>query len=314
MNKTLARILSLPIWSSKYRHLVRDSLTYHTPAIWFRSAQVRTFYYRVGNNFGDMLNEQLYDWAQIPYRFAIPFYADFIAIGSILDLFLKHKSRLETRRPLHVFGSGFMKPRNECGREAFFRPMVFHALRGKLSRQRCQDATGQDLSSVPLGDPGLLVKDLFPGFTYNPEGPVGIVHHMNDQGNSLFKNLKFEHTPILDIDICQPVEQVIEQLKQCSLILSSAMHPLICADSFGIPNRRLVATLNTPEHSYKVQDYYSVYSTEPLPPINLQHSVVTDEDIPALKSSYRISRDEVGRITTDLKAALRQLPDYLSQG
>ena len=52
-----------------------------------------------------------------------------------------------TKRPIHVFGTGFIKD-SEQENEQFFRPVVIHALRGKESLKRCEKILGRKLPDI----------------------------------------------------------------------------------------------------------------------------------------------------------------------
>lgn len=96
------------------------------------------------------------------------------------------------------------------------------AVRGKLTA----DNLGVD---VPLGDLGLLASRIWhkEAAQYN----IGVVRHYVDDNEYPFADIV--------IDATEKPEDVIAKISSCRVILSSSLHGLIVADSYGIPNMRL---------------------------------------------------------------------------
>lgn len=97
------------------------------------------------------------------------------------------------------------------------------AVRGKLT------ALALGLPYVPLGDLGLLASRIW---TKSPaKYDIGVVRHYVDH----------EEYPFADIviDATEPAEQVIKKISSCRVIMSSSLHGIIIADSYGIPNMRI---------------------------------------------------------------------------
>lgn len=96
------------------------------------------------------------------------------------------------------------------------------AVRGALTAK----ALGVD---APMGDLGLLASRIWhkEPARYN----VGVVRHYVDQ----------EEYPFADIviDATEPAEEIIKKISSCRVILSSSLHGIIIADSYGIPNMRI---------------------------------------------------------------------------
>lgn len=97
------------------------------------------------------------------------------------------------------------------------------AVRGKLSARNLR------AGKVPLGDLGLLASRIWPKSPakYN----IGVVRHYVDQNKYPFADIV--------IDATEKPEDVVTKISSCRVILSSSLHGLIVADSYGIPNMRL---------------------------------------------------------------------------
>lgn len=186
-----------------------------------------------------------------PVVHAPPSHADMIAIGSILSRERKAKNFLFKRR-LHIWGAGTDSPeRRFSGRH------YYHAVRGEKTRAQIERLTG----SPALGDPGLLTDRWWSGRPKpNTNYQLGLIPHFVDQQHPALRDMaKLKGTRI--INVFDPVEDVMRQIQECAFIASSSMHGLILADSFGIPNRRLVFSQGIIS-DLKFVDYYSAFQMD----------------------------------------------------
>lgn len=101
---------------------------------------------------------------------------------------------------------------------------------------------------VPLGDLGLLASRIWP--KQPAKHNIGIVRHYVDKDDYGFGDVI--------IDASAPVEQVIKQISSCRVVLSSSLHGLIVADSYGIPNMR-IARDDVITGNYKWLDYKTAF-------------------------------------------------------
>lgn len=165
-------------------------------------------------NFGDVLGPELlrrmgYKVTEVPIA-----QADVITVGSVLRA-VQAKGRPGTA----IWGSGYSVPVTSVPK-----PMKYLAVRGAFTR----DILGLD-TETPLGDPGLLVSNFWE--KSDTRYKIGWVPHYVD------KTLM----PAADItiNVKDPVDTVIEQISSCETILTSSLHGLIIAESFGIPAMRV---------------------------------------------------------------------------
>ena len=207
-------------------------------------------------NFGDYLSPKIVEMLSgKKVTFAPPETADMIAIGSILSRERKAKRFLLKRR-LHIWGSG-----TDSVHRQFSGRHYYHAVRGFKTLDQIKN-----LNSLPaLGDPGLLAN-LWWGERRRPTKKfrIGLVPHFIDHGDIRIRELLSMYDMHF-INVLDPVDVVINEILQCDFILSSSMHGLIVADSFGIPNRRIVFSDGIIS-DLKFVDYYSVFHiSEPSP-------------------------------------------------
>lgn len=299
LQKIFIQIICLFLPSKKLKKYVRTFFQSGGFSLFFPTKQKHLFYYKEGHNFGDILNQDLMRFFNQPFSFADSAFSQMVCIGSLLQVYLKDKNKITSKKAVQVFGSGFIKPRNQIS-ESFCRPMKFYALRGKLSKKRCEQITGENLSNLPLGDPGLLISKIFHDIKPNPIIDVGIVCHLVDKNSDLLSSIQFKNLTYKFLDISQNPKDFINSLVECKFILSSAMHGLICADSFGIPNKHIVLSDKVIGGEYKFKDYYSVFEDFQYSPIYLQNNIICDDDIEKFKSEYTITQEQVNKICYQL--------------
>jgi pyruvyltransferase len=152
-----------------------------------------------------------------------------------------------------VWGSGFIyPPKNLKGT-----PSKILALRGKGSATILENF-GIKHNNI-FGDPALL----FPTF-YQPKRnkrfKIGFIPHYSELeffcNNSVIQENK-------DVTIISPmvkndeVFQIIDQICECEVVVSSSLHGLILTDAYQIPSLRFTFTNKLVGGDFKFNDYYS---------------------------------------------------------
>lgn len=220
--------------------------------------RIKLFYFKDKNNFGDMMGplmiERLFN---IKTEYADPWNTQMISIGSIIDVFCVKKlldirklgrGLLFKRKPL-VWGSGFLYPSHWF----LIKNLEVHSVRGQLSAKRL----GLE-NNIPLGDPGLLADRLIdkkPAKRFK----YGIVPHYADSKSLYIKRLEEILPDNVVVDVLAPVVDVIKTIASCDVIVSTSMHGLIVADSFGIPNLWARTNNDLLGGDFKFRDYYSIF-------------------------------------------------------
>jgi len=200
-------------------------------------------------NWGDALNPilvELLSGRKVQHLENL-FHDRYLVIGSILEGANSHAV---------VWGSGFIGE----GSSTIEPPRSVCAVRGPLSRAALIKA-GTYCPPV-YGDPALLLPWFF-----NPivdrRYEIGILPHYVDKDHPWVK--QHENDPhVLIIDVEGGIGSVIRAVKSCNIILSSSLHGLILADSYGIPNAWInLSNLILGGH-FKFRDYrLSIGAGEP---------------------------------------------------
>ncbi|WIO74466.1 polysaccharide pyruvyl transferase family protein [Porticoccaceae bacterium LTM1] len=223
-------------------------------------------------NFGDCLSPLLVErLSGRTVKLASPRSCDLVALGSLLHRF-KHNW---WNKRVHVWGTGFIEAGDQVAHRHYY-----HALRGELSQNRING-----LEDCVLGDPGLLsfmLLDKMP----SKQWKLGLITHYEDANSPLVKELIERHPHIKRIDIMAPVQQVLNDIARCEVILSSAMHGLIAADSLGVPNAWIELSNRVRGAGYKFADYYSAFGLEGVSPLTLSDELVSS-GLDTIASEYQ---------------------------
>lgn len=258
-----------------------------TPALYPTAPVARAFWFDGIANFGDALTPWLLRRAGIVPIHAQPRTAELSGVGSILEM-------LSPDFAGAVWGSGLLKD----GEKALPRATVL-AVRGELTRER----VGAD-PRTPLGDPGILVSY----FLRRPRlrWRLGIVpHHMHEE-DPLWKVIRASaSTRTHIIDVRRDPSVVLREIAACEYVLSTSLHGLITADSYGIP---AVWARREPDlwgGKFKFLDYESAVTPGTSREMTLRDRGMTAEDV--IGQALSVDAARVGRLQSGLLAGLSQL-------
>lgn len=310
---------SKEMYDEVLRHSIQNDVIMFTDTYEYEKAEepqqkqidspvIRLYYYNsfFSSNFGDMLNQFL-----IPRIFSVPIQesrfedCNMISVGSILQRFTKTDAK-EIKSKVSVWGAGFMEP-PLIPEENFYCDMIFYAVRGNLTKERVKQIfhkSGKKEAAdfrLAVGDPGLLVSKCFKGVRKR-RYQFGLIPHFVDYHSPYIDALACQYgEEMLLIDVTGKVEKIIEAICSCEVILSSSLHGLIVADSFGIPNLWVRFSDSVKGGNYKFLDYYSVFGLEKtIHVFDFRHDLLSLDLKNYIKERYLISSDQVAAIQNDL--------------
>jgi pyruvyltransferase len=224
-------------------------------------------------NWGDELNKTLIKLisGKDPLYIKDPDIHHYLCAGSILRW--SHKNTT-------VWGSGFISSIDTINEQPDIR-----AVRGPLSREMLLKL---GFNCPPIyGDPALL----YPRF-YQPnvskKYKYGIIPHYIDQANSWLEQYKNSDS-VKIINILDPtINTFVDEINECEVILSSSLHGLICADSYGIPSYWIKLSTHVIGGDFKFIDYFKSVNRPDTKPILINN----ETEIKNMKfHEYRISID-----------------------
>lgn len=224
---------------------IRNSLFYAHLRVNILKRPVRVWFFREPKftNFGDELTvdiiERLFNKKSELVGIDD---ADLFAVGSILEIADREKSKKS-----YVWGSGFIHEGSSISNDN----LIFKATRGCLSRRRLPSK----YQRIAVGDPGLLSNLIYKDISESTDC-IGVIPHYVDSGDEILKKARNDKRYKI-ISVRDTPDSVIKQITSCKIILSSSLHGLIVADSFGIPNMHMPISDKLTGGDYKFRDYYS---------------------------------------------------------
>lgn len=233
------------------------------------SGNIKLYYFNAWPNFGDLLNEDILSSVfKIDFESASFQNADLCCIGSIFDKFITNSNigaedkemqkNCRTDKPVHIWGTGLMFDYDNIEQEAV-RPFIIHALRGEKTRKRLSYILEEDISCV-LADPGILAPMIVE--SCEKKYHVGIVPHGIDKEEEIFEKMLEYYPNSKIIDVQNEPRDVLKEISSCEYIISTSLHGLIAADSYGIPNCWCEISDRILGNGFKFHDYFSSFGTD----------------------------------------------------
>ena len=204
---------------------------------------VGAFWWDVQSNFGDQLNVDILHHLGFAPQWSPAPTAELIPIGSLLE-------HLPADFAGAIWGSGMIDDHMmELPRAQIL------ALRGRL--------TWENLRRPPtpaLGDPGLLACSCY-GPVSSIEAPLAIVPHLSHRQSGSVRHLQARFGGrVTIVDVTRPPAEVVRSIASSGAVISTSLHGLIVADSYGIPAAWWQPDPPLGGGTFKFRDYESVVS------------------------------------------------------
>lgn len=231
--------------------------------------KIRLYWAKCGprrGNFGDELSPLVVSTLTgVPVKYSSLDDSDLIACGSLAQEIPEYYEG-------DVWGTGCLY------RDKFtVAPMAkVHALRGKLTAMRFSHVR----HDIPLGDVGLVCSSLWPANRWITEDTqkhrLGLVPHYVDYDNAGVGEYLRKNSNVTVIDPCGNVLDVIRHIVHCDYIISSSLHGLVIADSYGIPNAWTAWSDKVVGGNFKFHDHVSIFGVNKIEPISFSCDDTTE--------------------------------------
>jgi len=286
-NKLIIKICKIPVFNKNLNNSIR--LLFYTGEV----------------NFGDILNIDLFrKLANASVEESDKRKCKITAIGSILQILLSKNNKIINKKPIIVYGSGFIEAPTQD--DFFIRPLDVRAVRGYLTLDRLKKCKNVTISpTVAIGDPALLISKIFDTSRIKKKYKLGIIPHYVDKENPLLQKIKVKNSIL--IDVSSGTSDFVQKVAECEVIISSAMHGLICADSLCIPNVRMILSDKIIGKDYKFNDYYSVFGINSHNKIDLNNQEFDEKSWLEVKNKYFMDEKKLSQIQTNLLNAFPYL-------
>ena len=173
-------------------------------------------HWMISDNFGDRLTPWLIEniRGERPTWVSQTFDAEYyVASGSILNLANEHAK---------VWGAGLASFNDNVNDRA-----QIYAVRGPLTRAKALASRAK--CPAVYGDPAILLPMFLPK-KIEKIHDIGLIPHYVDQFRVFSR-----YPGVMKLNVFDPIEIFIDQVKSCRRIVSSALHGIIVAHAFGIP-------------------------------------------------------------------------------
>ena len=134
------------------------------------------------------------------------------------------------------------------------KPTQICAVRGPLTRAALIEK-GYDCPMV-YGDPILLISQFYQPSVARNQHEYGIIPHYSDKNNPTILELKDRGIKVIDIQKYNRWQDFVDDIYQCKYIVSSSLHGLIVAESYGIPSVWVGFSDYIDGWDFKFRDYY----------------------------------------------------------
>jgi pyruvyltransferase len=208
-------------------------------------------YFQKYPNSGDVFSMELartyfFDHQIIPVRPALKSEKiSLMLLGSILQ-------RADSQTV--VCGAGFMFSDGKVAEK----PKAVVCVRGPLSGELLKRQGIEHPQRY--ADPGVLAPFIFNNKS-TIQHKIGIIPHYHDLNHPWIKRCKKQGIKI--IDVFSPLPKYFKQIQQCGLILSSSLHGIIFAHTYGKPALWIELSNKVAGNGFKFYDYYASVGLKP---------------------------------------------------
>ncbi len=195
-------------------------------------------------NFGDYLALPIYEYMLDKYGLdkdkAVRGTKHLYTIGSLILLGYQDAT---------IWGSGILhsEPDGFIWKRSRYRKLDVRCVRGPETKRRLAE-NGYDVSRCRFGDPGVLMPLIYKPREYEQKRDYSVILHMSKKDDRVENQI--------DI-LTDNWQETIDQIYNSKLVISSSLHGIIVAESYGVP-AILLDNLEGDDR-FKYNDYY--YST-----------------------------------------------------
>lgn len=257
------------------------------PSSYPKVGVIPAFWWDGHANFGDALTPWLLRPRGVLPVLTTPREARMVGVGSILE-------HLPDDYDGVVWGTGLIRDEARSLPKA-----TYLAVRGALTREHVGAP-----HDVALGDPGLLASDVVR--RREPRFELGFVPHSDHRSSPEVKDVRNGADPRIHfIDVSRGPDHVVREISRCRHVLSTSLHGLVVADSFGIPAAWARLEPDLMGATYKFHDHESVVT----PGWSRQIDLAVGDTVESLVERTRLADQDCVRASIDgLRRSVSRLP------
>ncbi|WP_190264979.1 polysaccharide pyruvyl transferase family protein [Glutamicibacter nicotianae] len=190
-----------------------------------------------------------------------------VTVGSVLNLM--------ERKKYEVWGSGLIAPLHAKSIERLtsHKPAKIHAVRGWKTYKELTEKMGWHVPKV-YGDPALLLPRFFTPMSSNKLDVSVIPHYMHAAHFELFTE------PYSVLDVMRSAEEVVSDIANSNVVISTSLHGIIVAHAYGIPWTWLrIKNSTLAGDQFKFEDFFSVLDRAKVSEISIDLTELNEETL-----------------------------------
>lgn len=260
------------------------------PIMWRSGVVVPTYWWDGHPNFGDAMTSWLLPTYGILPIHRVASQARLAGVGSVIEF-------LPPNYDGAIWGSGLIRDAEYPLPDA-----RILAVRGPLTRERVGAA-----HTTALGDPGILVSRHLR--RPRPRWDIGLVPHGHHRAHAGFLALaRAQGLRVTIIDVHQEAATAVRQIAACRMVVTTSLHGLVTADSFGIPAVWTVLEPPLEGGDFKFRDYEAALPGTPTRFVAYDDGWTLDR---LQRAARTADADAVSRMGDSLVGSLAALTDSL---
>jgi hypothetical protein len=160
--------------------------------------------------------------------------------------------------------------------------------------------SGVAIGEVPLGDPGMLIRDFIDPADHAPRFRAAVVPHHSALRDARFRAMT-ARDDVCVVDMLDDSLTPIELIAQSEVVISQSLHGLIFAEALGKPNVWISAD-DGPNWTFKFHDWFTTVANPQAGPLHVSTPL-----------DAMIAAAELRHFTPDLQALVAAFPRELVQ-
>jgi pyruvyltransferase len=158
------------------------------------------------------------------------------------------------------------------------KPLKIHAVRGPISREIVQ-RFGHDCPEV-YGDPCLLLPKFYKGCPTSSMYKLGIIPHVIDY--QAVRTKYYTHSHVQIIDLFAGIEEVVNRVLECDVLISSSLHGIIVAHTYGRPCMWVKFSDNILGDGTKFHDYLRSVGHDIYEPLDMREDIYSVDHLTSI--------------------------------
>lgn len=239
--RNLHNMIVLAKWKCKVYFRERPKKALPSSYDYVLNDHINLFYWRLSShseNLGDYLSKVVVSHFMPPHQNSAKNKVTLYAIGSVLGFRCQDAT---------VWGSGILYKHTITQDRLRYSTLDIRAVRGPKTRQLLLDV-GKDCPEV-YGDPAILMPLIFKPENIVKKHRVSVVLHYAHENCLIPANLNCNLISIVTDDY----ESFITNIMESELVISSSLHGIILAETYGVPAILLSANK---QRLFKYEDWY----------------------------------------------------------